>query len=324
MNRQSAVYTAPEDTEDEEYYDEEAEGEEGEAAPDPLAELTAEQRAAVEAREQQLLTQLQQDLGNVGIALTRDRKPAVADRNRAMQYLGVREQQAEARAQAQGQTAAPAPEEEADDADIPDPVYAAREHRAWVDKRVERTLSKAVSPLVEELKNLRTAQVETRIDRAFSQVQDAVENHSPWMAGVLEHPQFEDAFREALANIDPAQWRTPHGLAAVVGMVAPYLPLEMMPAAAQPPPRRGTTRNPETGQFQPVRRPRGAGQQAAAAQVAPSREAGRRPRQAEDDDAIKRFVEMGYGTVEEARALANSADGDDYLSAKKKRLEGLK
>lgn len=226
-------------------------GAEPEAAepPDPLAELTPEQRAAVDQQLAHQYQSIRANLARQGMDLTPNLQPALVDPQRAQAWLGPQQYAPQPQAQApqpQMQQAQAGPDPE-DDQPIPDAQYNPAEYKRWlrdqVTAAVKGAIPEAIAPLVQTVRSTQARTVEREINGAVAQVGDAILQYAPWLETVLDHPEFEAMFRNALTQVEPDKWGRPQDLAAVAGMVAPYLPPLPPGEGYAPPPGRGPAYN---------------------------------------------------------------------------------
>lgn len=300
---------------------------------DPFADLEPEVaervRAALTERETQARDQVRQSLQQYGLDLTEDGSPAIRDPRQVSGWLGLPESPRGSPAPppptpAQGAPAPPPAVAEPDDAAIPDPVMDPAGFRRWQQAEVAR----ATQPLVAELQQIYQQHHQTAIEIAMAKVPAAIQAHAPRFADLLNHPGFDAAFRQALAGIDPQQWKDPVNLARVAGMLA--IDLDAQGGAA----REERPRD-EAGRFTAGRAAeprftdardvgRGALSRATLPAAGPSREAGRQTRGREISDLHRMVAERLGISAEEAAALAEDSTGDASASLRKKRIETLR
>lgn len=200
-----------------------AEGEGDQDAEPPDPELQAKIDAAAQKLADAQIGQIREAARKRGLDWT-GQDFGVTDYTRAAQAFGLTER--EPRQQAPQQPAAEAedaePELEAYDVD------SLKAHTAW-------QVRQATKAAQDENAQLRAMLAEDRMSRAMERVDEAVKRYAiPAVAEYLEHPEFEEAFRQSLATQNPALWGSAKNLAAVASLVAMDLDREQLPAKKEP------------------------------------------------------------------------------------------
>jgi hypothetical protein len=229
------------DPQDDAGYDQDTDDGEG---ADPLAELDEDAReTALQYAQEQVAKATaaqRQAAQKAGFDLV-DGEPVIRDMNTLGTWLGAgsaQSQQAQHNPPAAASSQPGAPADEPEDDSWPD-VYA---DPTAFQKRLDREIAKREQPLLEAMKQQQTMLLQSIADEAVARVPDAVRQHAPIMAPLLEHPDFERVVRENLPSTDAARWRDPQYLAQVAAAVVPML------SAWQPPAQQQQPRTPQ-GQF---------------------------------------------------------------------------
>lgn len=217
----------------------------------------------------------------------------VVDYGRAAQAFGFAGQQQQERAP---QPIQQQQDEETDEEpELDEFTYDATQVKAWNAWQVRQ----ATKQLQQENQRLRRMQNEDRLDQAMDRAADAITKHAPHLEALLEHPQFAETFREALATQQPELWRDPKNLARVAAIISVDLNPEDLPKR-EPAPRD------RAGRFTA-----GEERRRQLERLSPTRGAGNAP---EDDLTPSERQSIREGRLEsasEARAL-RSGSFDDY------------
>jgi len=268
---------------------------------DDLKERFERQLQRQERAYQAELKKREEAAAGVGLSFDSSGRIAVSDTGKAAQYFSPLSRRED-----------PAPP--------PQPVPKAEEpEEEWVDpsydkdafqKQLGRYVAKETAGYQQQLQAMQSFIVEDKIDQAIEKCEAAVTKHAPYLADLLEHPEFEGAMRNALGQLQMNQWRTPKDLARVVGLIAPDL-AETMERKA-PKPKAGPS---------PQEKFRSQVQRSTMQQIAPSRATSPgRGKEFSDED---RMVAERLGIpLEEAAALGEDTYGDGYRAVRAKTTKG--
>lgn len=289
-----------EETDDVERYDEdliedEEPGDEGgeEQPEDPLAELDEGTRAAAEAYA---LRQVEQERArwdqgrrtaaeNSGFHFDSDGRVVIVDPAKASRWLGSQEQPAPRQP--------PPAEVPVELGPPPDRLDDPDGYIDWLEKKQDQRFAALQAQLEQTNASVRQAQVQ---GIAMQRVTQAVTAHLPQLGDVTAHPDFEDAFRGAMATATPEQWSDPRVLAATAANVAIYLDPSKMP---KPSPRdRG-----QDGRFQAAERAETS--RLGLSQIAPSRSGGTQPQGRGPSEVDRELARMAGMSAEEWMAAAD-------------------
>ena len=160
------------------------------------------------------LMQARQGLQTVGLDLGDDGQVAIKDLRAAQSYFSP----AVETSQVIQQTI------QDEDDEWSDPVLDTEKYDKKFKKEVAKEVAKATEVYIKETQLLKQAMLEDKIDQAVIRVEDAINKYAPLYAEILEHPQFETMFREALSNTSMEYWRDGRSLAKFVGMIGVDLP----------------------------------------------------------------------------------------------------
>lgn len=306
------------------------EGEGQEPEPDLLDDLEPDVRAQVEERihtaQQEAIQRTQAALRRAGYALTDQMDLAIVDPETASRFAPqprYQEPQA-ARAQQQQPTA-----QEPEDEEVPDPITQPREFRRWLkqeqDTSLKAVVQEALLPVTQALTSVSQRQMAREMDTVIQRTPDAVQRFAPSLDYLLDHPEFERAYRQVLSQVDPAVWDDPMNLARMVGGLVTDLAMLDQQAGRQPQQARAKGQ-PRMPQPTPQAGFNARLAQQAAAQAGPSVGSGRGVPKSQVNEAYEEFARRMQAytgkkyTPEEAVAFDNNPDSDQAQQMRDKRL----
>lgn len=209
------------------------EGGEEEQPQDPLADLDDETREIAEQYAVRKLaeerTKARQAFQARGLDVSEDYQPVIADPAKVTGWLGVPAPRQE-EAPPVVPVAPAAAADEADDGEIPEANYDPQGFAAWLKKRDERRderLTRVFEQRFEQLAQRQTTMEAQGVTTA--QVAQALQTYNPALAHVVDHPDFETFYRDALLQVDRRAWSDPRTLAGLAGMITPMLDQSKQP-----------------------------------------------------------------------------------------------
>lgn len=249
--------------EETEWDDAPAPGEEpgAEAQPDPLAELTDEQQAALNARLEQVRTETEtryrkatgrfgntvNHLRAMGFDLAEDGTPLARD-PQLIQQLPSRLGFPAPPASPQQVAAAPPPPplEEA-----PDP-YDADAYRTWTERRIQRGieegLQKAIDPILQRLEGIGGVISDLTLPSTMQPLDTARATLDAYgQSGYAALPEFHEAYKNALAQMEPQARRDPTVQRSAALLAMDYLVQQGVRPPSAPAPAPGTPAGPPPG-----------------------------------------------------------------------------
>jgi hypothetical protein len=216
----------------------------------------------------------------------------VVDYGRAAQSFGFAGQQQQAPA---AQQAAPEEEEAEPELDVYDPD-SVKGYTSWQVRQQTKALR-------DENARLRNSVQAGALDQAMDRAADAISKHARHLEPMLDHPQFAQTFREALATQAPELWRDPKNLARVAALISVDLDPEELPKGDRGPDRSRDTQ----GRFAP-----GADQRRQLERLSPTRGQGGNPAPDDLTDGERRAIREGhFESAAQVRAL-RSGSFEDY------------
>lgn len=298
-----------------EWQDTDADEEPGEEAEDTLEDLDEETRQRVDAytarqtrqaqqQAQQQYATARENLQQRGLDLTQDGTVAIRDPSRAAGWLGTPQQTA---------AVAPAAPVEDEDEEIPDPSLQPREFRQWQQKQIQHGIEQGIKELMQQQQALQGFVVSREVATATERVKSVLPEYG--LGSLRDHPEFEERFQEAAANLSPQQLRDPSILVRVAGMLAVDL---------KPVQQSARQRNAE-GQFAPSREAmRADASRVSLSQTAPSREAGGAPSPRQLDPKTQALMEWGGFSSHDEYEAADDRTGTKLRELRRRQQQNAR
>lgn len=211
-----------------------APGGEGDNPQEPqepeLPELDDAVRAQVEAYYGRQAERQREVMQAAGLDLASDGQPVIRDVNRfaAWSGLGSRQPSASQPSAVSHQPSDPKPDtrypipntgEPTADLTLDPLTMTGADMETFIDRRIQ----KATQPLLQQNEELR-GQIQRQSARdALGSVREALEQYSPEIAGIIDHPDFAERYRQEAQNLPAWQLENPEYKAALAGGLLPYL-----------------------------------------------------------------------------------------------------
>lgn len=299
-------------TDDEQQDEQEGIEEEGQqqddTEADELADLDDETRGlVVKAAERALGKQQAQVLASLqaqGLDLAADGTVVIRDARKAAEFTGASSRSAAAEPAAAAPAVA-AKQEPADDEQPPDPNYDPVAFAKWTQKQIQRGVDAALGQVAQRQQDVEQWRFHREAEYAVERAKQLLPEYG--LGAIVEHPDFEEKYREALSKVEPNHWLVPENLVRI----GSTLIVDLKPATTATRGADGRFVTPSTSAVkQSIHR-------GALAQTGPAGDAVRSARVTPEMEAERVWAQRLNCTVDELRSLADETPAS-YRQARAK------